>query len=79
MPVITSNYAGCAHELVIDGRNGYVLPLDLSLWVDRIEHLLRDPMLLHNMSAAAFSAVVDYSFDRAVTGLMDACLYASGI
>ncbi|MDB5729639.1 MAG: glycosyltransferase family 4 protein, partial [Noviherbaspirillum sp.] len=43
LPVLVSPHAGVADELVIDGENGFVCPLDVNLWAERAELLLTQP------------------------------------
>lgn len=41
-PVITCDNAGVAGDLVLNNFNGYVLPLDVDIWVKKINELLED-------------------------------------
>jgi len=77
LPVVISQHAGAAHELIIDGRNGYVLPLDAGLWTDAITKLLTDDKLYDQMSRAARVAVTEYTFASAASGIASAVRAAS--
>jgi glycosyltransferase involved in cell wall biosynthesis len=44
-PVLTTPFAGAADEIVVDGENGYVLPIDSDIWVEKISGLLNSPLL----------------------------------
>ncbi|MBC7507657.1 MAG: glycosyltransferase family 4 protein, partial [Ferruginibacter sp.] len=50
VPVITCKNSGSADDLVIDGHNGYVLPLDPEIWADSILKLLTNTNLLQQFS-----------------------------
>lgn len=61
-PVLISNTAGAADDLIVDGYNGYVLNnLDVSVWVDKIEHLLNDTKLYNYFSSNALIKIKNYS------------------
>lgn len=77
MPVITCHNAGCAEELVIHGRNGYVLPLDVDTWVEHVGELLSVPDRLVRFGREAERIVAAYNYDAAAKGMLDACLAAT--
>lgn len=72
-PVITCNNAGVANDLIYNGINGFVLPLDVDLWVDRILKLLSDKKLYNKMSTLAVRKVQEYNFNVAAEGFIKAC------
>lgn len=76
LPVIVSPHAGVAGELVVDGENGYVCPLDSAQWAERAATILTTPGLLERFSRRSLSLVRQYSFDNAAQGLVDACRFA---
>ena len=49
LPVVASNVGGVA-EIVIDGKNGYVLPNDVALFVNRIREILQNDDLRQSFS-----------------------------
>ncbi|MEI6825224.1 MAG: glycosyltransferase family 4 protein [Desulfuromonadales bacterium] len=75
-PVITTPFAGVAHDLVIDGFNGYILGLDPELWTSRIIELLENPELLEKMRSNALNSVSEFNFDNAADGIISAACYA---
>jgi glycosyltransferase involved in cell wall biosynthesis len=77
MPVITCANAGCAGELVMHDRNGYVIDLDAELWAIHAQRLLDDAALLAESGAQSTRAVSSYTFAAAAEGFLAACL-ASG-
>ena len=72
VPVIISPHAGAAGELVQDGVNGYVLPLDANQWADAAARLLGDAALHAAMASQARAMVAAYSFDNAASGIANA-------
>lgn len=76
LPVIVSPHAGVAGELILDGENGYVCPLDVDQWAERAVSILVAPELQERFSRRSLSLVRKYSFDNAAQGLVDACRFA---
>ena len=76
VPVIVSPHAGVAGELIRDGVNGRVLPLDLNQWIDSATQILIEPALWKKMNAAAGIAVLPYNFRNAAYGIVDAARQA---
>jgi glycosyltransferase involved in cell wall biosynthesis len=72
LPTLVTAEAGAAKELIRDGKNGYVLPLNVEAWVDACMRLLSDPQLYAQQSAAAIRAVRPYNFDAAADGIWQA-------
>ncbi len=72
VPVLVTPMAGVAHDLVIDDRNGFVLPLDEARWIEAGQRLLQDPALHARFAAAALADVGQYTFDRAAQGIYQA-------
>lgn len=72
LPVVTTPAAGSAGELVQYGRNGYVLPLDLTQWTDALVALLSDDALYAAMSREARVLVEPFNFENAARGIRDA-------
>ncbi|HTP67248.1 MAG TPA: glycosyltransferase family 4 protein, partial [Geobacteraceae bacterium] len=75
-PVITTPYAGVAHDLVIDGVNGYILDLDPDLWASRINDLLDDQDLMARMRKNAIESVSEFNFENAAQGIILAAKHA---
>jgi glycosyltransferase involved in cell wall biosynthesis len=70
--IIVSPHAGVANELVCDGENGYVLPLDLELWVKHAVDLLSNETLLEQFSKNSVVKVQPYTYEAAAQGVIDA-------
>lgn len=77
LPVLVTPAAGSAGELIRDGENGYVLPLDLERWVDAACRLLTDEALHARFSARSRALVADYTYDNAAQGICDAMFAAT--
>lgn len=75
LPVITTNMTAAAGELVLDGFNGYVLPLDVEQWAEKITNLLRAPEVLKTFSDRAKETVNGFNFENASKGIIDAFDY----
>ena len=73
LPVLVSPHAGVAGELIVDGLNGFICPLDVGVWAERAVTLLQDPQRLQNFGMNSQRLVEDYCFDQAAQGIIDAC------
>lgn len=74
-PVITTDMTAAAGELVLDGKNGRVLPLDVEAWVLAVVGLLENAEKWERFSANAQSKVQEFDFDRAASGILEAFRY----
>lgn len=79
LPIIVSPHAGVAGELVVDGENGFICPLERDLWIDRVSLLRSNEALYRRFSRRSAALVSEYTFDRAATGIVDACRHAGGV
>lgn len=68
LPVLIGEAAGSANELVIDGENGCVLPLDADQWASHCARLLTDEALWAHCSRRSRELVAGWSFQRAAAG-----------
>lgn len=75
VPVITCRAAGAAGELVIDGVNGRVLPLESEAWADAAMELLTDPAKRERFARDATERVQEYNYENAARGIADAIRY----
>ena len=73
LPVLVSPYAGANGELLRDGENSFICPLDAGVWAERAVRLLVQPALQEAFSARSLELVRQYTFDNAAQGLLDAC------
>jgi glycosyltransferase involved in cell wall biosynthesis len=78
LPVLVTPDAGSSGELINDGENGFVLPLDLARWVDAAVMLLTDDDLYKKFSKRSLELVSEYTYENAALGIRDAVLGASG-
>jgi glycosyltransferase involved in cell wall biosynthesis len=74
-PVITSDLTAAAGELVLDGRNGYVLPLSVYTWVSTATRILSNQSAWTALSECARRTVHEFNYDTAATGILDAFNY----
>lgn len=72
VPVLVSEVAGSAGELVRNGENGFVMPLDLVRWTEAAVRLLTDGSLYAAMSACCRERVDEYSYANAALGMAQA-------
>lgn len=68
-PVITCENAGAANDLIIDGKNGYVLPLEADTWAKYISNLLSNEELLNKFCDNAVTMVQPYNHNQAAEGI----------
>jgi glycosyltransferase involved in cell wall biosynthesis len=74
-PVVTTPMTAAAGELVLHGRNGYVLELDAEKWCSAVVDLLSDSRKWDSFSRAARETVAGFTFDKAAAGLSEALRY----
>lgn len=77
LPVIVTPDAGVANDLIHEGLNGFVRPLDVEEWARCAVNLLTDETLYQRFSAAAREHVGYYSFENAAAGIIEAALSAT--
>lgn len=75
-PVISNDEPGAVGEVILDGRTGYVLPLDAGVWAQQALRLLSQPDLYYQISEAGFRHVQKYTYQAAAAGLIDAFEYS---
>lgn len=76
LPIIVSPFAGVNGELVVEGENGFICPLDAEMWAGRAAHLLQDEAMWQQYSQRSLALVKDYTFSNAAAGLVAACRHA---
>lgn len=67
-----------AGELVLDGKNGYVLPMDSDLWAEKASGLLSNDEELASFSNCARVTVKNFDFEAAASGIITAIEYLNG-
>jgi len=79
LPVIASDVAGAAEDLVIPGETGYRFKAgDSRGLAGALEMLVADPGLRNKMGETGRKAVKDWGFERSVEGFVKAALTAAG-
>lgn len=78
LPVLISEAAGSAGELVVDGLNGCVLPLDPGLWATHCARLLADDVLWARYSGSGRERGGHWNFGTAAIGFRAAIDAALG-
>lgn len=88
LPVITTDRVGAAADMVVDGHNGYVVPVDdVGQFAKRMSNLVESPEMLQRMKHAARETAVHYTATagaekmvralRMLTGQSDAVLVST--
>lgn len=71
--IIATTEVGSAHDLVRDGKNGYIIePGDIDALSDRLLTLFSDSDLRSRMGAESLRIIETWNFDADVKGLRDA-------
>ncbi|MGC1477996.1 MAG: hypothetical protein WA804_19260, partial [Terriglobales bacterium] len=73
-----TEWTAAAGELVLNERNGYVLPLDVEAWVSAASELLSSESKWESFSQCARETVKTFNYDRAAAGILDAFAYLAG-
>jgi glycosyltransferase involved in cell wall biosynthesis len=77
VPVLVSPQASVAGDLVLDGQNGRVLPLDATRWAVAAAELLSDDSAWRRMSRCSLDRVRPCTYANAALGLADAVAHAT--
>ncbi len=75
-PVVTCENAGSANDLIIHNYNGYVLPLDIKIWVNHINTLLNNNNLYTTFSENCLSQIQKFNPKEASEGIINAINFA---
>ena len=79
LPIITSTTVNAGYDLVRDGENGYLLePDDLDGLIERMEKLLRDPILRAGMGESSRKIISGWNYDLGVKAYLQALGYIHG-
>lgn len=79
LAVIVSPNPGVANELICAGENGYILPLNMELWVKHAADLLSNEALLEQFSKNSLVKVQNFTYDAAAKGVIDAMTAALSV
>lgn len=74
-PVITSPYSGVINDLVINGKNGYIINLNVNDWSEKIIEILNNRILWENLSYNSKESIKSFNFNNAAEGIINACKY----
>jgi glycosyltransferase involved in cell wall biosynthesis len=77
IPVITTNNAGVAYDLVLPGITGWVIDLEPGLWAEKCLELFDNPQLLNELKANCISHIQNYSLKSSAEGFIKAILYTA--
>ena len=73
LPIICSKYADGAHDLLEDGKNGFVIdPYDTKSFGECIQKLLKDKKLQENMREESEKMINKFRFENVSKGYMEA-------
>jgi glycosyltransferase involved in cell wall biosynthesis len=72
IPIITTPYAGCANELIIDNFNGYILKPEVKLWTSKILELLNNKTLYTQFSTNALEHIKNFTVKNALNNFINA-------
>ncbi len=75
-PVITCEYAGVADDLIIHGKNGYVLTLNAQHWAKHALHLLKNSELLKTFSDNAVELVKPFNHQQSAEGILQSVAFS---
>jgi glycosyltransferase involved in cell wall biosynthesis len=79
LPIICTNVAGCAADLVQDGVNGRIVPAgDVSQLAAAMEDMMRDAGGRSRMSAHSKLRILNYSPEACADGMAEAALSFAG-
>jgi len=79
-PVIVSDHVGCAADLVLPGRTGWVFPAgDRSALGGCLAAALADPDRLREMGSVAQAHAAGFSYEAATAGLLQALVQVGGL
>jgi len=76
-PVLTTPYAGCAEELILDGQNGFVLAKDAEAWAEKCMSLLHDEKKWATFSSKAGTIAQKFTHESAAAALIEACSFVT--
>lgn len=72
-PVIISDQVGAGPDLVVDGENGFVVPVgDVAILQDRLRSVMTDSELAHRMGKEGLRRIRQWDFEADVKGLLEA-------
>ena len=76
-PCIVSHFTGVADELVKDGDSGFVLPLNVVEWTQKIAPPVTDPLIWTKLSEAARRVSALFKVETSAEKYIDGLLFAA--
>jgi len=76
-PAVVSCYTGVADQLVVDGKTGFVLDLNLGQWVETIENVATNRSVWTKLSKAAQKMSANYDIQNSANNYIDGLLFAA--
>jgi glycosyltransferase involved in cell wall biosynthesis len=71
VPCVVSPFVGAGDDLVVSGKNGLVLPLDVDVWTERLQRMVTVEQLWTQFSTAARAAMKTRTIDSSVAAFAD--------
>ncbi|AYN66678.1 glycosyltransferase [Euzebyella marina] len=75
-PVVTTEVAGVANDLILHGVNGLILPVNTDIWATEVCLLLEDENKLSEFSRNAINLVKEYNHEMAAQGIIESVEFA---
>jgi glycosyltransferase involved in cell wall biosynthesis len=73
LPVVATDGVGCATDLIVEGRNGFVVPRDdPDLLANRLRLLVDSQELRLAMGSASRDRIASWNYDKAADGVLEA-------
>jgi glycosyltransferase involved in cell wall biosynthesis len=70
LPIITYDMAGCAYDLIDNGKNGFIIPVgDIDKLAVAIEEVLKDDVISRYAEVNSGSILNQYSYEKIIQGL----------
>lgn len=78
LPIVCSDAAGAAPDLVVNGKNGYLVPVgDVEKLSEALQTLVEDESLREKMGLHSSDIIADYTPQKMALGLKDAIVKVS--
>jgi glycosyltransferase involved in cell wall biosynthesis len=79
LPVVATDWVGCTADLVVDGRNGFVVPSrDREALARALQTLVDSAELRQRFGQASIEVISQWTYDRTAAGLCHAVAAAVG-
>jgi len=78
LPIISTPHSGAVGDIIVDGTNGFVRPLDASQWATPLANLLTDRTLWERCSRNSQRMIESYTYEAAADAIVAAVRAALG-